>query len=189
MRTWCIAAIAFSVVAGASAGELDDAQRLFDFTEAYYRAEAKVVADHEALLKDFARILLKARLRAIADQREILGAAAREHRAIAIEEGGFCDIHVGGHWPSHDTPEYKALVEYLKSHFDLDRRYVAVSEQHYAEILKASGTDSTQWHALRKRFIPDMYEDLPNKAAEPTRATVTPPADAGDRASGARGSP
>jgi len=29
----------------------------------------------------------------------------------------------------------------------------------------------------------------PNQAAEPTRTTVTPPADAGDHASGARGSP
>jgi hypothetical protein len=32
-------------------------------------------------------------------------------------------------------------------------------------------------------------DNWPNKAAEPTRTTVTPPADAGDRASGARGSP
>ncbi|HUJ43225.1 MAG TPA: hypothetical protein VLW52_06430 [Opitutaceae bacterium] len=32
-------------------------------------------------------------------------------------------------------------------------------------------------------------EDQPNQTAEPTRTTVTPPAGAGDRASGARGSP
>jgi hypothetical protein len=37
--------------------------------------------------------------------------------------------------------------------------------------------------------IRDGQAEVPNKAAEPTRATVTPPADAGDRASGARGSP
>jgi hypothetical protein len=34
-----------------------------------------------------------------------------------------------------------------------------------------------------------MTENPPNKAAEPTRTPGTPPADAGDRASGARGSP
>jgi len=39
-------------------------------------------------------------------------------------------------------------------------------------------------HAAGKRNIKDA-----NKAAEPTRTAVTPPAGAGDRASGARGSP
>jgi hypothetical protein len=35
----------------------------------------------------------------------------------------------------------------------------------------------------------DISGNAPNQAAEPTRTAVTPPADAGDRASGARGSP
>ena len=38
-------------------------------------------------------------------------------------------------------------------------------------------------------FISDGRDYLPNKAAEPSRTTVTPPAGAGDRASGAPGSP
>ncbi len=40
-----------------------------------------------------------------------------------------------------------------------------------------------------RRTIPTERKDRPNQAAEPTRTTVTPPAGAGDRASGARGSP
>jgi hypothetical protein len=45
------------------------------------------------------------------------------------------------------------------------------------------GTQS--WYAE----LSPAEEKTPNQAAEPTRTTVTPPADAGDRASGARGSP
>jgi hypothetical protein len=43
--------------------------------------------------------------------------------------------------------------------------------------------------ALRNRNEIRRRNESANQAAEPTRTTVTPPAGAGDRASGARGSP
>ena len=56
------------------------------------------------------------------------------------------------------------------------------------------GRDAHQMEAeiasLKERFAAALSQiNRPNKAAEPTRTTVTPPAGAGDRASGARGSP
>ena len=49
------------------------------------------------------------------------------------------------------------------------------------------------WPVLKNRpphavYVPESKPG-PNQAAEPTRTTVVPPAGAGDRASGARGSP
>jgi hypothetical protein len=41
---------------------------------------------------------------------------------------------------------------------------------------------------LYRAEMKQSQRNLANKAAEPTRPTGTPPADAGDRASGARGS-
>jgi len=49
--------------------------------------------------------------------------------------------------------------------------------------LSPSPLDQDQIHAL------SVSENSPNKALEPTSTAVTPPAIAGDRASGARGSP
>jgi len=46
-----------------------------------------------------------------------------------------------------------------------------------------------QWTVVWKGTVYYFKKELPNKAAEPTRTSGTPPADAGDRASGARGSP
>jgi hypothetical protein len=45
------------------------------------------------------------------------------------------------------------------------------------------------WDTIRLEAQIEDIERAANKAAEPTRTTVTPPAGAGDRASGARGSP
>jgi hypothetical protein len=58
----------------------------------------------------------------------------------------------------------------------------------YCDHAEGSGTVS---HHLFSALAGLAHEILkaPNQAAEPTRTAVTPPADAGDRASGARGSP
>ena len=40
-----------------------------------------------------------------------------------------------------------------------------------------------------ENVVIEPRKSSPNQAAEPTRTSGTPPADAGDRASGARGSP
>lgn len=45
------------------------------------------------------------------------------------------------------------------------------------------------WKDFSGGYYKRFREGEPNQPAEPTRATVTPPADAGDRAGGARGSP
>ena len=54
-----------------------------------------------------------------------------------------------------------------------------IGDAHVREYLKT----------LLAAYDEGTMKNGPNKAAEPTSTAVTPPADAGDRASGARGSP
>jgi hypothetical protein len=62
----------------------------------------------------------------------------------------------------------------------------------WIEISENPGQSALEWAAQKResssRPASDMKKE-PNQALEPTSTAVTPPASAGDRASGARGSP
>ena len=72
--------------------------------------------------------------------------------------------------------------------------YIIVANSECVAIIRRAHEDQNGFAEprlfLRYWDIADKgsQKSLPNKAAEPTRTSGTPPADAGDRASGARGS-
>ena len=68
--------------------------------------------------------------------------------------------------------------------YTLGARFVAV-----AQLIGVLPEESKDPHGDIPTVVPTLEFKKPNQAAEPTRTTVTPPAGAGDRASGARGSP
>jgi hypothetical protein len=70
----------------------------------------------------------------------------------------------------------------------IGRDWISISELGDHRIPISSGYWKNIAAKDRDRLI-ILSRERPNQAAEPTRTTGTPPADAGDRASGARGSP
>ncbi len=104
-----------------------------------------------------------------------------EIRKTEVHYGLVFDADTAVRWISTE-PESRAIV--LKRLRDLPDR----TENIYWGL----GTDETYQKAiLRERGlpIPDNKKTEANQALEPTNTAVTPPAVAGDRASGARGSP
>ena len=98
----------------------------------------------------------------------------------------------------YDVPEERKVYDILaavhligeESNVSLDASDVYLIKKEDVRNSSRRFSDISRFKLSAKR-INDLFpmgEFLPNQAAEPTRTSGTPPADAGDRASGARGS-
>ena len=85
-------------------------------------------------------------------------------------------------------PDRLSVLNATGKHFSLAARE-AVAQWRFSRYPHALQIAGEVVFQVEFAFRCGADDEEPNKAAEPSRTTVTPPAGAGDRASGARGSP
>ena len=143
------------------AGRCDDLMRLCDLSEAYFRAEARVVSSSDKSLDEYAHLVLAMRIHALTTQRARL-AALEKHEAekIVVNVGGRCGFTVGKDpFPYPLGAEDVALRDYVARHDGVMRKYDELVEAEDARILKEPGVDRKEWHAILKRYVPNLDED------------------------------
>ena len=110
----------------------------------------------------------------------------REAAATPAINVGLVEVELEGvfyDWRS--MPEIKAKLQKLK-----EDEFIAGGFGHLGGCQQKIVVEQVRWFRTTvESRKPEARETEANQAAEPTRTTVTPPAGAGDRASGARGSP
>ena len=151
----------------------DDLLRLCDFAEGYYRAEARLVSAHDALLGDFAQLLLDARLRAISVLRHRVVEATTEGSAASkITEGALCGFSIGKDDPwLAMSAERRAIATYVQNHSDISGRYDVVSGKLDDAILKEAKMDRCEYNRILNQYVPDEdSEPNPESCVRPERS-------------------
>ena len=139
----------------------DDLMRLCDLSEAYFRAEARVVSSSDKSLAEYARLVLAMRIQALKTQRARLAALEKDQtEKIVVKVGGRCGFTIGKDpFPYPLDADDVALRDYVASHDGVMRKYDKLVEAEDARILKEPGADRKECHAILKRYVPKLDED------------------------------
>jgi hypothetical protein len=144
------------------AARCGDLAVLCDATEAFFRAEEKVISQHEPRWAPYAKALLAVRLADLDFQRAEFALIQRdETRPVAVSTGGWCGLRIG---KGDSSKAIVKLVDTLKEFHivdpDIGVKYVDVTAKWQSEIRRECGIDNdgAQFRQILKRYIPHLEE-------------------------------
>lgn len=145
-----------------SAERCEDLGLLCDATEAYFRAEERVIARNEPAWAPYAKTLLVIRLADIDFQREQITLLKRdEKKEVRVSRMGWCGLRIGegGAFKPADTL-LAVLKDWEQREPDAGVRYVTLTTKWQSEIGREWHFDEDRFRTILRRFIP---EEEPNQ--------------------------
>lgn len=153
----------------------DDLAFLCDANEAYFRAEASVIVEHDPSLAAYMDAFLAIRLADLEYQRHQLEKIPSDDRLpLRVANEGWCALQIGDNQTFSAPPDLaKTLKAFERHRPNAYAEYVALIKKWREEILRKSGINKAQWDAISRRYLPlEPDRKAPNKSPEPAAGAV-----------------